>query len=65
MFQDPIIKRIRETRVTISKMFDHSPKKYIEFLKNKEKKHPERLAKNKNTQYIFFKSCNIKSEELI
>ena len=47
MFQDPIIKRIRETRETISEMFDHNPKKYIEFLKNKEKKHPERLAKQR------------------
>lgn len=44
MFQDPVIKCIRETRHKISEMFDHNPKKYIDFLKQQEKQHPERLA---------------------
>ena len=39
MLQDPVIKRIRETRHKISEMFDHNPKKYIDFLKQEEKRH--------------------------
>jgi hypothetical protein len=50
MLQDPVIKRIRETRHKISEMFDHNPKKYIDFLKQQEKQHSEKLATQLQTK---------------
>ena len=47
MLQDPVIKRIRETRHKISEMFNHNPKKYIDFLKQQEKQHPESVSGTK------------------
>jgi hypothetical protein len=44
-YDDPIVEEVRKTRQLIFAKFDYDLRKYMDYLREEEKKHPEKLAK--------------------
>ncbi|HUW63355.1 MAG TPA: hypothetical protein VMW83_01455 [Spirochaetia bacterium] len=43
-YDDPIVEEVRKTRQIIFEKFDYDLRKYMDYLREEEQKHPERLA---------------------
>ena len=43
MKNDPVLDRIREARLMISKQCDHDPKKLVAYYLQRQKNHPQKL----------------------
>jgi hypothetical protein len=47
---DPLIEEVRRARMELSSEFGHDFKKLCAFLRQEERKHPQRLAKNRHSK---------------
>jgi hypothetical protein len=43
-YESPIVQEVRARAMKIGERFDHNLQKYCEYLRDQEKKHPERIV---------------------